>query len=361
MLKIVQYGVHDVTYPRNARVRAAFQDRFDAEVVVVTQSRASSRLRRIRQDLHGLWRASAGADVVMLAEMRLTHAPLVWLVGRLRRAVVVIDRFIGLHETAVEDWGSVAAGSTRARRFALQDAIATGLGDLVVTDTAVRARALSAVTGREVLDLPVGAPAWAGSTAPIRPGSRLRVLYYGNYIPLHGTELVVDALAELTATRRFTATFVGNGVRRAAIEQRAAELGLRGRITFLDAVSESELAELVERHHVVLGVFGSSTKATSVVANKVWQGLAAGRVVVTQRSAAVEELARIAGPLLVQTDPGSAHAITSALADIELDALTTDSARAHTAQLAARLEDFVAVRFDRFSRRLAALVAGGPR
>jgi glycosyltransferase involved in cell wall biosynthesis len=357
MLRIIQYGVHDAAYPRNARVRAALRARFGAEVVVLPRSRAASRLRRLRDDVGGLWRASRGADVVMLAEMRVTHAPLVWAVGRLRRAIVVVDGFIGLHETAVEDWGVVRPRSLRARRFAAQDLLAARAGDLVVTDTAVRASALGVRSGRAVLDLPVGAPDWARPTASPRGAGPLRVLYYGNYIPLHGVDLVVDALAQLAERRDFAATFVGDGIRRTGIERRVAELGLEARITFTGPVPESSLGSLIARHDVVLGVFGSSPKARSVVANKVWQGLACGRTVVTQQSAAVAELGVVAGSLLVPTTPGDAASLAGALARLRVDELRSEAHRAAHEDVADRLEAFVAQRFDRFARRLATLVA----
>lgn len=348
MLKMVQYGVHDLAYPRNARVRAELRARAGIDSVVVERTRGGSSIGRAFHDVAALWRASRHADVVMLAEMRVTHAPLIWAVGRLRRSVVVIDRFIGLHETAVEDWGTVRRGSLRARRFAVQDRVAERLGDIVVTDTAVRAGALRTRSGREALDLPVGAPAWARWSPPAAPSDVLRILYYGNYIPLHGTELVVDALAGLRGRRAFEAVFVGNGVRRAAMEARAAAVGIADRVTFRDAVPESALAGLIADADVVLGVFGDSAKARTVVANKVWQGLASGRVVVTQRSAAATELLEAAGELLVLTEPGSSGAIAEALAVVDV---VQDEAGAQG--VADRLEQFVGDRYARFVARIA--------
>ncbi|MET8272471.1 hypothetical protein [Streptomyces sp. NPDC005096] len=52
---------------------------------------------------------------------------------------------------------------------------------------------------------------------------------------------------------------------------------------------------------VVLGVTGPSLKAASVIANKVWQGLAFGRVVITSEDLpALAEIEQIVGQALVQ-------------------------------------------------------------
>jgi hypothetical protein len=65
---------------------------------------------------------------------------------------------------------------------------------------------------------------------------------------------------------------------------------------------EARLADHVRAADIVMGVFGSSDKAKSVIPNKVWQGLACGAIVVTQRSPALEEIEAIVGEQLVQTE-----------------------------------------------------------
>jgi len=317
--RVLQYRVHDPAYPRNRRLREHLRAA-GCEVTVLGASRRGPRAVRLLRDLAALVRASAAHDVVVLSELRLAHAPYVGVVGRLTRSTVVVDGFVGLHETEVGDWGRVAPGSLRARLYRLQDDLAVRAAHVYLVDTEVRARRVAAARAARrtrVVSLPVGAPAWAVPTPPRAPGDVLEVLWYGNYIPLHGLDVVVEALALTRGRRRVHLTLVGDGGTRAATERAVRRLGVDDLCTFRGPVPEGALARLLSSADVSLGIFGSSEKARSVIANKVWQGLASGRVVVTADSPALDEIAEAAGPLLVTTEPGSAASLADALCTVD--------------------------------------------
>ncbi|WP_209559608.1 glycosyltransferase [Frigoribacterium sp. PvP032] len=318
-LRVLQYRVHDTSYPRNRRLREHLRAE-GCEVTVLTASRGGPRALRLLRDVVRLARGCLRHDVVVLSELRLAHAPYVGVVGRLTRSTVVVDGFVGLHETEVGDWGRVRPGSLRASALRLQDELALRAAHVWLVDTDVRARraaASRAAVRTRVVALPVGAPDWAVAVPPRGPGETLHLLWYGNYIPLHGLDLVVEALALTVGRRDVHLTLVGDGGTRAATEHAVRERGLDGLCTFLGPVPESELAGLIASADVALGIFGSSEKARSVIANKVWQGLSCGRVVVTAETPALAEIAEAAGPLLVTTAPGSAASLADALCSVD--------------------------------------------
>jgi hypothetical protein len=120
-------------------------------------------------------------------------------------------------------------------------------------------------------------------------------------------------------------------------------------------VPESELRGYVARADVVLGVFGTSVKARGVVANKVWQGLACGRSVITQRSSALAPLAAVVGGSLVQTEPGCASSLAQALVDVRPSTPSTD------VDVHRRLDELVAASWQPLAGHLMALVRGDRR
>lgn len=364
-IRVHYYRVHDADYPRNARIRRYLAS---LDGVSVSVARPSMRRNRVLRLLDDVWRLACDArrsDVLVLSEMRLVHAGIVGAVGRLSRVPVVVDGFIGLHETTVADRQDVRERSARAWLLRRLDAIAARCSDLYLTDTEVRAEAIRArFPGVDVLALPVGAPAWAVPRAASSTASRtaidrrpLRILYYGNYIPLHGLDLVVDALVRLPERVSFHLTLIGDGRTRPAIEQRVHIEGFEDSCTFLPPVPERELARHIAAADVVLGVFGPSEKARTVIANKVWQGLACGRITITQRGEAIEEIADLAGTQLVLTEQGSARSIADALEGCAAGDVARGGGRESADTLHIRLERYVIGRFDEFGSRIRALAA----
>lgn len=356
-LRVLYLGVESEQYPRNSRVRAYLKDHLDADITTVLIDKEPGAVRKARILLR-----EGGAfprdsfDVVVLAEFQLKYAPIARLLAVRYRALLVVDWFVGLYETRVEDWGMATPGSLKGRVWRAVDGAAVRLGGMVVTDSDERAEMLVRDYGaprRFTFTLPVGAPDWAqGSDRPASDEDRIRVLYYGGYLPLHGVDYVLEALAAAERPDRLDVVFIGAGERRAEAERSARELGLADLIVFKDPIPEVALADEIAAADLVLGVFGTSPKAASVIANKVWQGLSAGRVVVTRRSKALDEIRSIVGDLLIEVDPTEPEQLARVF-----DATATrafDAADAPTSPL----ESYVAERFAQFARALRGRVRG---
>jgi glycosyltransferase involved in cell wall biosynthesis len=198
------------------------------------------------------------------------------------------------------------------------DRLAVYLSDAVTSDTELRTQALSRLRrmSAEFYSLPVGAPSWSWIEEKRRAtGGVTNVLFYGNYLPLHGAATIIEAYALAIKDRSdLLLRMVGGGVMRPSIERLCVDLEIRDRVIFRDVVSTDQLAEELSRADIVLGIFGSSQKAATVIPNKVWQGIAAERTVITRQSDALREIEGIAGEWLIQIPPASptdlAHALT---------------------------------------------------
>ncbi|YAL84097.1 glycosyltransferase [Dermacoccaceae bacterium W4C1] len=339
--RIIYARVLERDYPRFRRISQALTE-WGYDVEVRDRVHGPRAFRLVGDALRCL-QPAPGARAVVVAEQGLPYVAFAWVAARASRSWLVVDGFVGMVETRVQDWNFTSSTSLLGRVYAAVDSVAVSLADVYLTDTQVRAddvRSLHPNARTVIMSLPVGAPSWARPRPPRSADGVLRILYYGNYIPLHGLELALDAVAQIARERSVQLTLIGPVEGRPSAERWIAERELQEQAVFVDPVPETELAGWIAEHDVVLGVFGSSRKAQTVIANKVWQGLASGTRVVTQQSPALAEIAEAVGDQLIQTVPGQADSIAAGLRQVA-DGLDHPQRDAHV-----RLEKYVSARFE---------------
>ncbi len=257
-------------------------------------------------------------DVVLVGYLGHLDVLVLWPFAKLRGIPILWDAFLSLHETVVEDRKMVGKAHPLALALYGWDWLAARAADLVLLDTAAHAewfqRRFRLAAGRTAA-LFVGAEPEAFATVPPaalrRPGEPTRVLFYGQFIPLHGIDTIIDAAA-LSRPEAYRWTIIGDGQEAPRIRRRLAELPVTN-LVWLPSVPYAELRRHIAAADVCLGIFGGSGKAERVVPNKVFQALIAGRPLVTRDSPAMRELVGdgIAGVALVP--PNDADALVAAL------------------------------------------------
>ena len=346
-VRVLYFGVRDTQYPRNERIRDFLERDLDCAVTVSEAPATGGRLRRYWSQLKTAATISPDYDVVILSEFSLNYFVFSWLLAKRARATHIVDFFVGLHETEVGDAGTTSAKSVRARILKAVDRGAVLSASYCFTDTDARAARFSAINNerRTFVTLPVGAPSWALPSAVEQSASvtgKLRVLYYGSYLALHGLSSFVEALGQMDH-RDLEVTMVGDGPMRSDTKNRVIALGLENFVQFLEPVGTEVLADYIRRADVIVGIFGSSPKASEVIANKVWQGLYMGKIVVTRESTALSEIAVPAAASLVRVTSEDPKDIASALTQLVQSRTAIRQRDSSGTRLA--LEEYVQSRF----------------
>ena len=147
-----------------------------------------------------------------------------------------------------------------------------------------------------------------------------KVLYHGAYLPLHGTEYIVEA-ARMTQDEGIQWDFLGWGAYKAATEAKAA--GIKN-ITFLEKVPYVEVPKVIAAHDVVLGVFGTTAKAARVIGNKVYECMACCRPTINEFCTGYPPEAKDCKAIKF-VPPGDAKAIADAVREYRDDWANRDS------------------------------------
>lgn len=244
------------------------------------------------------------------------------------RARIVLDLLIFAGDTARDR--RVPSG-VRLRLLDALDRLAVRCADIVLLDTDEHIVLLAEGARDKAVVVPVGAPAsWfvAGeSSVDPKPGT-LRVAFFGLYTPLQGAPVIGAALARLADRPQISATMIGTGqeydVTRAAAVPNAS-------VTWLDWVEPQDLPRIIASHDVCLGVFGTTPKALRIVPNKVYQGAAAGCVILTSDTAPQRRMFENAA---VYVPAGDAAALADALMSLAGDEARTKDLRARARAIA---------------------------
>ncbi|MDV8069616.1 glycosyltransferase [Rhodococcus sp. IEGM 1366] len=295
---IVFLNVTNLDYPRNKALRAVFERAGWDVSVVARRDGISYPIRCVHILLDGL-RSTKRKSVVVMSEFGNSYSWVSKLVCICTRSVHVVDGFIGMYETHVEDRATYSKFSLPSIFYKLSDYVSISFSDLYLIDTEVRSAAIqSKYPKARVLSIPVGSPSWDISAEWRKDPGLIRILYYGNYTRLHSVESLLVQLPQVRLKAKISLTLIGDLDLAPHIKPLISDLQLDDCVEFIGKVRQDDLPLYIERSDVVVGIFGVSNKAQSVIANKVWQGLCCGRYVITQESIALDEIRKIAGPLL---------------------------------------------------------------
>ena len=296
-VRILEFGYADQKMPsgRSTLLVCALQNEgFQFNSLLVNPL---SRAKSVQLAVN-VWRASSAQFVFL----RFPYFP--WMLRcaiflkKKLKAKLIVDAMISTHETIIEDRALYEPGSRQARSCVEEDSLVGKAADLLVVDTNLHAKYLANKFGcaeSKMIVVPVGSPLFEligrNETLQGRESHEpLTVLYIGSFVPLHGIGTIIEAARIVSsASRKIRFRFIveGQDYERARKLAAATEM-----IQLVGAVSREEALCETQQADIVLGIFGSSTKAGLVIPFKVYDALACGKPVITAQTPAAEELLR---------------------------------------------------------------------
>jgi glycosyltransferase involved in cell wall biosynthesis len=290
-----------------------------AEVEVLTPERGGT----VRRMALGLSRAAARRAVADVYFAGFYGQPLAIGLAALHKRPVLLDGYVSTYDTLCQDRYRFGAASPICRVARWVDHRGCQSAQVVLTDTVAYARFYADTFGiplSKLVPVYVGCDerVFAPRTSPCEGRARTDVFYYGAFLPLHGTEVIIRAAAQLRHRRDVRFVIGGDGMRRKAVETLIEDLGLDN-VEMLGWIPFDRLPDHIARATICLGGhFSTIAKAARVVSTKTFQFVAMHKPTIVGDNAATRELFT-PDEHVVSVPMGDAHALAEAVSRLAGD------------------------------------------
>lgn len=212
----------------------------------------------------------------------------------LKRDKIINDFFISNYDTYVYDRKKITNKNPRAWWKYFQDLINFKFSRYILSDTNEHFKYWESLFGKFsgkhfVFPVLADKDIYFPSSSKIK-NEKIKILFYGSFIPLHGIDIILKAFSLMEKNGiDFEAKIIGKGQMYSKMKDLFIKLDLKQVSMNGEIINEKELGEVIREHDIILGIFGDSIKAKSVVPNKVYQALASKKTIVTMKSLAINE------------------------------------------------------------------------
>jgi glycosyltransferase involved in cell wall biosynthesis len=262
-------------------------------------------------------------DVVFIGYLGLFDVLVLWPFIKLRRKPIVWDVFISLYNTVVEDRELLSKKNPISWVLYSMEWFALRLANHAIIDTETHAQYIrkkyrcphwkvsrvfvggepEAFTGDEqVKDKEVH-------------NETIKVLFYGQFIPLHGIDTIVRAAAA-SQHENIDWLLIGKGQESVKVNALVAKLQPTN-LQLIEWVNYGELIDYLLNTDIALGIFGMTDKATRVIPNKVFQILLSNKPLITMDSPAIREIIDLNNPYNLLIPANDPAALVSAVLKME--------------------------------------------
>ncbi len=310
-MRVCYFGTYDLGYPRNSILIEGLrrngvevvechvplwqgtEDKVAAAQRVWRWPAVIARAARAYTTLVRKFRTVDDCDALILGYMGQIDAFPARLLASRRQIPLVLDVFMSI-SLITRERGLATPGSGVDRIVSWVENRACRLADMVWLDTPFYVEYF-----QQRYQLPADAfrliPTGADGRYfyPVHDTQRdsdrpFTVSYVGKYVPLHGVPTILQAAALLREEGvRFEMIGGGDAGARAEAIALARELGAEN-VVFEGWVEKEELSRRLATADVCLGIFGHRKQGTITVPNKLYEGMAMRKPVITGRTPAVE-------------------------------------------------------------------------
>lgn len=214
-------------------------------------------------------------------------------IAKLLGKKIVFNPLVVFYTGFVNDQGILQEGSLLANILKFGEKLIYGMTDIVIADTKLQEKHLHNLFGvpyKKMRTLAIGADDEIYKYSPkVKLTKEFNVVYYGLYSPLHGVEYILDAAEKCLKDKSIKFVMVGKGNTYENCVKEAKKRKLTN-VIFYPEMTEVDAFETLASGDVFLGFLQKHPTVDRVIPNKVYQGLALGKAVVSAESPVMKEV-----------------------------------------------------------------------
>jgi glycosyltransferase involved in cell wall biosynthesis len=289
-MKVLYFGNFDPSYSRNRVIINGLKERGVDLMLVNEKGRGAGVFFRL---LFSFLHKKSQADIILVGYSD-SRWPL-FIARLLTKKPIFWDAFYSLYDSWVLDRGLVSKDSPKAKYYKALDQLACRAADRIILDTETHGRyftELFSVPAEKIIRVLVSSLAdqeeGVVENLPSARSESFKVVFYGKYIPLQGVEHIIEA-ARILRNENISFELIGKGQTYPVIRALAEKAEL-DKVSFTDRLPYPVLINRLKGADLILGIFGGTAKAGRVISNKVYDGIALGKAVISADTPAMREI-----------------------------------------------------------------------
>lgn len=223
---------------------------------------------------------------------------------------------LSIYHTLIEDRKKIKPASLKAKFIHFGEKFACKHSTLVITESQAQADHLVKEYDLDKRNFRIcinGVDETIFSPLSFKTDDKVfSVLFFGGFVPAHGTETIVEAARILSTQKDIIFYFYGDGPMKKTVESQVKKYKLKN-VNLKDFIEQKALVDVINQSDVCLGIFGKSEKAANVVTNKVLQILASQKPLITMESRATREINLKNGQNCILIQSGNPQELSEAI------------------------------------------------
>jgi glycosyltransferase involved in cell wall biosynthesis len=309
-LTVCWFGIYNKRYSRNDILFNGLTENGVKIIECQADAKAKNRYSELWNKLRAL---KNSYDVIYAAY----PAPVATILAKIiSKKPVVMDAFYPMFDAVVNDRAEIPWFHPKAIKLFFFDWLSAIVADYMIVDTLEHKKywqRFPFVKQSKIHPIYIGFNDKIFFPIESAAQKKFIVSFHGTFIPLQGIPKIIEAARILKDDHDIQFVIIGNGQENEKVIKLIQKYDLKN-IEKIERIDQSLINAHINKADVILGIFGDTPKAARVIPNKLYEGMAVRKAVITMDTPAIREVFSKDELMIV---PGNPEAIAAAIVKLK--------------------------------------------